>query len=102
MTIENYIKLMLKERDITQAELARQVGTSPQSLSESITRKQGMCMKIENLLKMAEILGFTITFQTENKTFTLDGVDEPFENMSNTAFNALYSEAEGLFTKERK
>ncbi len=67
MTLEKKINMALVYYGISQAELARRLGTSPANFNHRI--KSGT-FKIEELEKIAEALGakFTYTFDFEDGT----------------------------------
>lgn len=67
MTLEKKINMALVYYGISQAELARRLGTTPANFN--IRLKRGT-FKIEELEKIAEILGakFTYTFDFEDGT----------------------------------
>lgn len=54
MTVEQKIKLALTFSGISQAELARKLGTTPANLNQKIKRET---LKQDELEKIAEILG---------------------------------------------
>ena len=54
MTIEHKIKMALAYAGISQAELARRIGTTPSNLNQKIKRNT---LTMEDMEKIAEVLG---------------------------------------------
>ena len=54
MTISEQIKVLCVRSDISVAELARRIGTSPQNLSGKMKRES---FTVEDLEKIADVLG---------------------------------------------
>lgn len=67
MELERKIKMALAHEDMSQAELARRVGTTPANFNH---RLKNVTFKIEDLEKIAAVLGakFTYTFDFEDGT----------------------------------
>lgn len=62
MTIEQKIKMALSFKGVSQSELARKIGTTPQNLSQKIKRNT---LTKEDMDKIAEALGGTYFFGFE-------------------------------------
>ena len=64
MTATEAIKALLKDRGLTQSELAEALGTTRQNLSNKLNRDN---FTAKDLFAIGEILGFSLTFKADEE-----------------------------------
>lgn len=68
MTVTEAIKTILKEKDITQTELAEKVGTTRQNLNNKMQRDN---FTAKELSQIAKALGITFIIKDNNIDYTI-------------------------------
>lgn len=80
MTVKNLINLYCKERGITQTALAQQIEVSKQSLHTTLSRDNGMSMRLSTFIKWLNKMDYQIVVEPINdgEEVLLDGEDDSF------------------------
>ena len=65
MTVSNIIKDVLKDKDMTQTELATLLGSTRQNLNNKMSRDN---FTIKEISSIADVLGLTIIIKTNNSS----------------------------------
>lgn len=80
MTVKDLISLYCKERGITQTALAQQIEVSKQNLHITLSRDNGMGMKLSTFIKWLDKMDCQIVIESLNdgEEVILDGEDDSF------------------------
>lgn len=80
MTVKDLINLYCQEQGVTQTSLAQQLGITKQTLHTTLSRDNGMSMRLSTFVKWLDKMDYQIVIEriSDGEEMLIDGEDDSF------------------------